>query len=175
MSIIIISVDMLLDKHCLPSYSGITNFVHFSDKPLVKDDLEHQRQAICEDKPVGLWISDESADISWSAWCSDENFPLRKIAHKIELDLTYPLLELSSYNSIVDFNNKYAAAFPWSQTGELRAINWYAVAQEYDGILITPYQWQARHEFFWYYGWDCASGCIWNPRLIKSIEVMSHG
>jgi len=36
------------------------------------------------------------------------------------------------------------------------------VSKEYDGIEIAPYQWDARLSLIWYYGWDVASGCIWN-------------
>lgn len=45
-------------------------------------------------------------------------------------------------------------------------IDWKAVAKEYDGIEIDPYQYERRFSegFLWYYGWDCASGCVWRPR-----------
>ena len=25
-------------------------------------------------------------------------------------------------------------------------------------------------ELFWYYGWDCASGCIWDPAAVAEIK-----
>ena len=44
--------------------------------------------------------------------------------------------------------------------------DWKLIAQEFDGIEIAPYQWEIRmdYNFFWYYGWDCASGCLWRPK-----------
>jgi len=54
-------------------------------------------------------------------------------------------------------------------------INWPAVAEKYDGIIIAPYIWQRRlsdnPDHFWYYGWDCASGCIWNTEVIEEIHT----
>ena len=41
-------------------------------------------------------------------------------------------------------------------------IDWKKVASKYDGIEIVPYQPKARMNLLWYYGWDIASGCIWN-------------
>lgn len=50
-------------------------------------------------------------------------------------------------------------------------IDWQAVASDHDGIIISPYNWPARHEMIWYYPWDCASGCIWNADAITSITI----
>ena len=54
-----------------------------------------------------------------------------------------------------------------------RCINWRAVAGDYAGLIITPYQWSRRLEpYSWYYGWDCASGCIWDPSAITDIKLI---
>lgn len=38
----------------------------------------------------------------------------------------------------------------------------------------APYQWRRRNErgFSWYYGWDCASGCIWRASAIREIRLI---
>lgn len=58
----------------------------------------------------------------------------------------------------------------------ISAIMWPKVAKEYQGIIISPYQWERRDFFgtFWYSGWDCASGCIWDKEAIKSIIRVSN-
>jgi hypothetical protein len=48
-------------------------------------------------------------------------------------------------------------------------IDWQRVAEQHQGIIITPYQWECRYSIDWYYIWDCASGCIWDPDAIESI------
>jgi hypothetical protein len=50
-------------------------------------------------------------------------------------------------------------------------IDWYRVAEQYDGIIITPYIYERRLTEYttWYYSWDCASGCIWNGKAIANI------
>ena len=43
---------------------------------------------------------------------------------------------------------------------------WPGVAAEgWAGIEIAPYIWARRLDgpARWYYGWDAASGCIWDP------------
>lgn len=45
------------------------------------------------------------------------------------------------------------------------------IGARYDGIVITPYVWSMRldRSAFWYYGWDCASGCIWNASAVAEL------
>ena len=50
---------------------------------------------------------------------------------------------------------------------EGESIDWKKVASKYDGIEINPYQFEARYQYLWYYGWDVASGCIWNLKSVK--------
>lgn len=41
---------------------------------------------------------------------------------------------------------------------------------------ITPYCWPARMDpdLIWYYGWDCASGCIWDASTIHQVTRITH-
>ena len=48
--------------------------------------------------------------------------------------------------------------------------NWDDVVRQYDGLIIAPYQWAKRCDYSWYYGWDCASGVIWNLRAVASVK-----
>ncbi len=50
-------------------------------------------------------------------------------------------------------------------------IMWAKVAERYDGIVISPFC-RERHDWpeaAWYYPWESAAGCIWNPRAIAVI------
>jgi hypothetical protein len=48
--------------------------------------------------------------------------------------------------------------------------NWERVARDYDGVIISPYQFNRRMTLMWYYPWDCASGCIWRPtRVVQQV------
>lgn len=44
------------------------------------------------------------------------------------------------------------------------------VRQDYAGIEISPYQYECRFELTWYYGWDVASGCVWDKEAIRAVE-----
>jgi hypothetical protein len=54
-------------------------------------------------------------------------------------------------------------------------INWRRVARKYHGIVIAPYLRELRFDeaVWWYYGWDCASGCIWNRKAIAGVEELA--
>lgn len=56
----------------------------------------------------------------------------------------------------------------------MKVIRWPLVASLYDGILIPRYLWSIRFRN-WYYGWDCASGCVWNTDVIRIESVEESG
>ena len=130
-------------------------------------------------KPHGFWITDDS-DGCWRSWCLAEGFRLDELTHKHEIDLDETkVLVLRSRSEIEVFACKYRALYKWGPEEEPQkytdvCIDWPRVAADYDGIIITPYQWSLRlaPDFNWYYVWDCASGCIWNPRAILDIRLV---
>ncbi len=124
-------------------------------------------------KPAGLWLSvdgDESRD--WKEWCEVEEFRLDGLAHRTEFVLTPDanVLHLASVGAIREFTQTYLDK-GYAPVGD--QINWTRVAELYDGIMIAPYQWACRNDLstFWYYPWDCASGCAWNLRALEVIRV----
>lgn len=132
-------------------------------------------------KPVGFWVS-VAGEWDWPGWCESEEFNMQGLAvrHDVQLSPSAQILLLSSVEEIDDFTTRYGwskgksfaqpglPAHHWVESG----IDWHRVAADYDGIIITPYQWERRLERHtsWYYGWDCASGCIWNPNAIASVK-----
>jgi hypothetical protein len=114
-------------------------------------------------KPEGLWISFEDDVVSWSSWCTENDFGILNTG--ILLDIT--ALNLLVINNIVDAN-----IFKEKYSDQLNVIKWQSVVQDYDGIIIPSYLCQLRmhRDHRWYYAWDCASGCIWNVEKIEVVE-----
>lgn len=130
-------------------------------------------------KPCGFWITDDSEDC-WRSWCVGNRFGLESLTHKhqVALDESRILILRSPYE-LDAFTEQYKVFHWWGPEGEPRkyrdlCIDWQRVAQEHDGLIITPYQWQRRlgHYYSWYYGWDCASGCIWKASTIRDIRLI---
>jgi len=128
------------------------------------------------DKPRGLWYQ---IDDSWEEWCK-YNMPKwlgpnSRGAYKtnIEIDKTNVLV-IKTLEEFDNFHNKYRAL----NTSLFHScnINWERVSEEYDGIEISDYFYERRLENWcsWYYGWDVASGCIWNTNIIKVIGEITE-
>ncbi len=132
-------------------------------------------------KPSGLWVSDEDNDPegSWSTWCRNEHWGDidEKHRHTIEVDVRR-VLRITTSAELMNFNRKYSRdmkighASNRSPNYRRTVISWTLVAERYDGIIISPYQWRHRmdHDMSWYYGWDCASGCIWNASAMEVVR-----
>lgn len=151
--------------------------IHFADKPVVLGTMiaRGQDEAGCM-KPTGLWVSDED-EFGWRAWCIDNDFRLDQLTHVHEVTLsnTAEICYLRTPREIVEFGRAFLITHgplgEMTARGMFYALDWVRVIQRWGGIIITPYQWACRleHDCFWYYGWDCASGCIWEPTAIGSV------
>lgn len=53
-------------------------------------------------------------------------------------------------------------------------IDYPKVAEKYGGIEITPLLHRKRLSAAWYYGWDCASGCVWSRKAIRDIRLFAR-
>lgn len=121
-------------------------------------------------KPVGLWLSDES-EYGWTAWNRDEQFVAAWEQPRTDFRIlpSANVLHLATLEEVLALQPEYGtqSLYPGGTSG----IDWTRLAREYDGILVTPYQWQARldNRASWYYGWDCASACIWNLTALERI------
>lgn len=121
-------------------------------------------------KPRGLWVS---VDDAWQEWCSENDFGIGEYKHEIVLKPDAKILRIETSEALHAFTKQYGKSN--DMDGALRLarhlIDWREVASRYHGIIIAPYQWSCRlsMETFWYYSWDCASGCIWNADAILEI------
>jgi hypothetical protein len=121
-------------------------------------------------KPEGLWVSVHGED-DWPAWCSAEEFALHEltVAHRVTLTDNANILTLETPEALGDFTAEYLNRD--DPRDYMHAIDWQRVADRHDGIIIAPYQWTRRWDLNWYYGWDCASGCIWNLGAIAEFSA----
>jgi len=146
--------------------------VHYSSAPVTElraGDIDHPRVQF---KPNGLWVSDDDTEWGWRAWCISERFGLDRLTHVHDVALAPGgnVLVISDSGALVAFHNEFRLR---DEPDYKVLCDWPAVMRRYDGVIITPYIWQRRLDLdmVWYYGWDCASGCIWQPRAIASVVL----
>jgi hypothetical protein len=128
-------------------------------------------------KPLGLWVS---VDDEWEEWCRNEDFNLAGLAHATEIQLVdkAKILWITDATELDCFTTQYQKNGQITKTlGCLGwEIDWDTVAKQYQGIIIAPYIRSRRfaHHTMWYYGWDCASGCIWDGNAVAKIIPMER-
>lgn len=136
--------------------------LHYSRHPLVLpiDRLTHYGTSRRDFfKPIGFWYS---AGDAWLEWCKSE-MPDWVGTHVYEVDVSAAnVLALTTPMAVKRFHEEYRVTT--SPTGRFYNIDWGRVAEKYDGVEIIPYHHSIRLdiELLWYYGWDVASGCVWN-------------
>ncbi len=149
--------------------------VHYSAKPV--GELHMIDQTLHALKPSGFWVSDDDCEDNWRSWCEAESFGLDRLSliHDIELKPETNVLILTSPSDLRSFSERFRTC-PFPELAQYRHnifMDWKAISMEYAGLIITPYIWECRldKDSFWYYVWDCASGCIWDPTAIASITL----
>lgn len=123
-------------------------------------------------KPVGLWLSVDGP-YDWPSWCSSEGYGIERLVHRHEFELLDParVLRLSDPGAVEGLAQRFPVIGqrPYS----FATISWSAIAREYAGIIIAPYQRPCRmaEATRWYYGWDCASGCVWDASVLRLVST----
>lgn len=146
--------------------------IHYSKDPIDKVlHIEEKKDGQGFMKPVGLWVSDEACTDNWRSWCIGNDFRLDHLAYPYKVDLFKDnnVLVLETSEALETFTKEFGN--PIHQGSSMIGIDWKKVERKYGGLIITPYQWDMRFELLWYYGWDCASGVIWDPKQIESFEL----
>ena len=136
---------------------------HVSEKPIDALVAKPALLSAHPMKPNGFWYE---VDRDWQRWCESEqpDWIEGRRLYDLTLDPAVRLLEIRTVVEIDAFHAEYTRPMYGSRYSMYP--EWGRVAEQYDGIEIAPYLWERRlaTEFTWYYGWDCASGCLWNPR-----------
>ena len=152
--------------------------LHYSPKPFELRPLDYvQKHYAAPGKPNGLWVSVEGDD-DWASWCSSEmpEWINGRAVTEIVLHEGADVLRITSLAQFDSFHRVYSEIperqRDWPKDIQSKEINWDRVAAVHAGVIIAPYQWSRRlhHNTMWYYGWDCASGCIWNLDVIKECK-----
>lgn len=156
--------------------------LHYAHAPFTFDRNHIYREHGYQ-KPLGFWVSVQGED-DWASWCHREEFGLGEFVYEVTLTPGAKVLWIESAHGIDSFHAIYSVADDFSEHlhndlmlgGDFafrqRPIDWAAVAKEYAGIIIAPYQWSRRlNGPMWYYGIDAASGCIWDLGAIERVEA----
>lgn len=138
--------------------------IHHTDNEIIKvKQYFNQREVF---KPIGLWYD---IDNSWTEWCKG-NMPDWTYKNHFELEIDESkILIIDTKEKLLDFDKQYSVSISKRVNG-ICVIDWVSVSNKYSGIEISPYRYDCRFGLFWYYGWDVASGCIWNFDCIHSIN-----
>jgi hypothetical protein len=151
--------------------------LHYSDNLLEKINSVDQTEYLAKwgrsDKPGGLWVSVEGED-DWAHWCESDSFRIGSICHEVVLSFSANLLLLTCCSDIDNFSFHYGIRSLHHVGALIDQIKWDVVAERYQGIVIAPYVVEKRFSdnAFWYSGWDCASGCIWDARAIEEVRCL---
>ncbi len=150
---------------------------HYTGEPLAMEPRAYEQPEPREyGKPVGLWVSVEGKD-DWPSWCQGEEFRLDQLAYRTPMTIKDGASVLFiNPGTLRRFDTDFGVSWRWGENSQwtARGIDWRAVAERYDGIIIAPYSWHHRLEMSWYYTWDCASGCIWNLDAVTVGESEPH-
>ena len=149
-------------------YDAIKN-IHTNDRIIMSSNseltfnqvpIEKQSQGA---KPRGLWYG---VGPSWIDWVRSE-MPDWEVDNIFKIDVNQDMmLTITNSEELLAFKKKYGIT-----TEYYNIIDWAKVASDYGGIEISPYNYKLRmeREVFWYYGWDVASGCVWNEGVITGV------
>ena len=119
-------------------------------------------------KPAGFWVSVDGEQ-DWPAWCESESFTdtEKQYHYRVALFPDAKVLHIKTAQELRDFSAQYGINGEYN-----RKIDWLSVAKSYHGLIIAPYQWKCHHDEMWYYGWDCASGVIWDNSAIEYLKLI---
>ena len=135
---------------------------HLSHKPIT--ELRDRRKDLYpERKPVGFWYN---VDGDWEGWVRDRGiYAPNARRYRVELK-PRTLLRIRTHAGIQQFFRRYKAPGCGPAMSIIAGgIDWPRVAERWAGIEIAPYLGMGEHHEWlqWYYGWDVASGCVWDP------------
>lgn len=156
-------------------------FEKFSKEPIILDKGRVYEQKV-NFKPRGFWMGVIDSDYRWDEWSRDNTFSLENLAirHEIEVSDDWDILHLSNAKELTEFHDEYSVPFYPGTT--VRYPDWRRVADDYDGLLVSPYNRNIAYypenltsgiDLMWYTTFDVASACIWNVEAIERITPLT--
>jgi hypothetical protein len=128
-------------------------------------------------KPEGLWYEcQDGSSTNWKDFCdAGLTGGSSKYDRSYNVVLNeYEILFIPDEHHFDKFAEMYSVPHPADPDGSKgfdKMIDWPKVASHYAGIEICPYLQSKRmdDDAFWYYGWDVASGCVWDSSGVKEL------
>ena len=118
-------------------------------------------------KPQGLWYGCGDAWVKWVRSEMPEWLEASNYLYEVKTD--GKVLKVSNDEGFKKLESDYGFS---SSMGT--AIDWELIQKEgYGGIEICPYNWGWRSQN-WYYGWDVASGCVWDSSSIQDVVLLAE-
>lgn len=163
---------MYSDKQ-INKYISRKKYIHMSEKiinNLINKKMKHN--IYYPDKPNGLWFGIGN---SWLNWMISEDFKYTEYNYIYELEFDKnKILKIDNENKFKKFEEQFLLktdkkplTLSYKTNTFMGSIDWEKVSSQYNGIEISPYFYQFRLSHLWYYGWDCASGCLWSPKKMN--------
>ncbi|MFC1494237.1 hypothetical protein ACFL6W_03055 [Thermodesulfobacteriota bacterium] len=164
-------------------------YYHWAAEPVILQSMTYPQMG--HPKPNGLWFD---VDCSWKQWCEAIQFRLEDLdwRHTVILQDTSKILFLRNVEDIDVFTSQYGHDIsgqiqPIQSSQDLDTfadqygkdlfndligqfsnyIMWEEVAGKYSGIIIDPYFPERCQTYLWYYGWNCAGGCVWDTSMVR--------
>jgi hypothetical protein len=143
--------------------------------------LDRQQPADASLKPVGFWLSEETA---WEDWCREEGFATsdNSVVYEATISPDASILKIDTRETLLQFQNRYMEMNPditMCPNIVMRKIDWQRIAKDYDGIWVSNYN-QLKRETIdsipmpgWLWALDCSCMCVWRPRKVISRLVIS--
>ena len=151
---------------------------HYSSNLIDELEAKSQENPRVMFKPRGLWFEVEGEQ-DWREWTNAENSGdiNNQFHYRLSLAPGTKMLHIRSVGELDDFHKDFKSTDTPYPGADYEMIDWLKVADIWDGIVIAPYQWSRRLSndpcSRWYYAWDCASGCLWNPNG-STIELLEE-
>lgn len=123
-------------------------------------------------KPTGLWVAKEDAWIEWGVQNSFDHWTRDFV--ELDLDLS-DIYKIRFERDLDALREEYGVVH--EELNYVHSIDWSLVAREFKGVyaLNWEYGWSGLDSLNpWFYGWDLASGCVWDLSALEEIKDVSH-
>jgi hypothetical protein len=164
-------------------------YYHWASRPVKLRKAEYPQSG--HPKPNGFWFD---VNGEWRVWCETVQFKQQDLRYRHTVTILDPSRILFLRNAkhidaftrrygrnlagniqlmpITDESNSFSRQYGIDLFGELQKqfsnyIMWEEVAEKHSGIIVDPYSRSRSRMYLWYYGWNCAGGCVWDTSIIR--------
>jgi hypothetical protein len=121
-------------------------------------------------KPNGLWYS---CGREWIEWVRNESRFTSKYIYRLHINYSR-VLKITNEKDFDEFSEEYVAKNKILEMNTTMYVDWPKVSVKYGGVEICPYLHTRRRskKSEWYYWWDVASGCLWDPSTVSGADLL---